>query len=49
MIKRTLVLTLCVVLLNLCFGTQAFAGTKEEKDAKFAAKVKSNIQKLGQG
>ena len=49
MIKRTLVLGLCVGLLNLCFGTPALAGGKGEKDAKFAAKVKANIQKLGEG
>ena len=49
MFKKTLVLGLCVVFLNFFFTTSAFAGTKEEKDAKFAAKVKSNIQKLGQG
>ncbi|MEO5857857.1 MAG: hypothetical protein ABIR33_02800 [Pyrinomonadaceae bacterium] len=49
MFKKTLVLGLCVAILNLCFSTSAVAGTKEEKDVKFAAKVRSNIQKLGQG
>ncbi|MEO5857859.1 MAG: hypothetical protein ABIR33_02810 [Pyrinomonadaceae bacterium] len=35
--------------INKARATSAVVGTKEEKDAKFAAKVKSNIQKLGQG
>lgn len=49
MFKKTLVLGLCSLILNLFLGTAAFAETKEEKDAKHAAKVRSNIHKLGQG
>lgn len=49
MFKRSLALGLCVVFLNLFFSTSAFAATNAEKDAKFAAQVRSKIQKLGEG
>ena len=37
------------MVINLFLGASAFAATKEEKAARFAAKVKANITKLGTG
>lgn len=49
MLKRSLAFGLWIVVLNLFFSTSAFAQSTQDKDAKFTAKVKANIQKLGQG
>lgn len=49
MFTKTLVLGLCVVILNHFFSTSALAQSTQDKDVKFTAKVKANIQKLGQG
>ena len=49
MIKKYLTLTLALLILNLSLSSVAFAETKEEKEAKFAGKVKTQITKLGTG
>ncbi len=49
MFKQYLTLILAVLVLNLSFSAAAFAGTKEEKVAKHADKVKTNITKFGTG
>ncbi len=49
MFKKVLSSTLVILVINLAFGTTAFASTKEEKEARFAAKVKNEIAKLGTG
>jgi hypothetical protein len=49
MFKKYLTLILAVLILNLSFSASAFAGTKEEKAAKLAEKVKTNVTKLGTG
>jgi hypothetical protein len=49
MFKKYLALGLTVLIINLSFGAIAFAGTKEEKVAEFAQKVKTEINKLGVG
>jgi len=49
MLKKCLSLLLTVFVINLFLNAAAFANTKEDKEAKFAAKVKSEITKLGTG
>ena len=49
MFKKYLTLILTILFINLSFSTVALAETKPEKDAKFAAKVKLQIAKLGAG
>jgi small nuclear ribonucleoprotein (snRNP)-like protein len=49
MFKKYLSSALIILLINLAFGTTAFAGTKADKEAKFAAKVKNELAKLGAG
>lgn len=49
MFKKYSTFVLTVLVINLFLGVPAFAGTKEEKEARFAAKVKSAISKLGKG
>jgi len=49
MFKKVLSSTLVILVINLAFGTTAFASTKEDKEARFAAKVKNEIAKLGTG
>ncbi|MBX7172636.1 MAG: hypothetical protein K1X72_16830 [Pyrinomonadaceae bacterium] len=49
MFKKYLTLILTVLIINLSFSSAAFAETKEEKEAKFAQKVKTEIAKLGTG
>jgi len=49
MFKKYLTLTLVVLVLNLAFGSTAFATTEGEKEAKFVEKVKTNVTKLGTG
>ncbi len=49
MFKKYLTLILAVLVLNLSFSAAVFAGTKEEKMAKLADKVKTNVTKLGTG
>ena len=49
MFKKQLTLIIAVLIINLTLGSSAFAGTKEEKDVKFAERVKTSIAKLGTG
>ena len=49
MFKKYLTLIIAVLVLNLSLSASVFAGTKEEKMAKLADKVKTNITKLGTG
>jgi hypothetical protein len=48
MFKKILSLVLAGLLLSLS-GVSALAGSKEEKQARFAAKVRDGISKLGTG
>jgi hypothetical protein len=49
MFKKCLTLILTILVINLSLSAVAFADTKVEKEAKFAAKVKANITRLGVG
>lgn len=49
MTRKILSLVLVALLINLAGVPPAYAGTKEEKQARLAAKVKANILKLGTG
>ena len=49
MFNKYLSLLLVIFVINLSCGSSAFAASKEEKEAKFAQKVKTNIFKLGTG
>lgn len=49
MIKKLLALSLVVLVINLTGMTAVYASSKEEKQARFAEKVKSNVMKLGTG
>ena len=50
MLKKYLTLVLTILVINLSLSAAAFAAdSKEEKAAKFAAKVKAGITKLGTG
>jgi hypothetical protein len=49
MFKKILSLVLVGFLLNVTGVSVAYAGTKEEKEARFAEKVKEGISKLGTG
>jgi hypothetical protein len=49
MFKKYLSLALVILVINLAFGATAFAGAKADKEAKFAAKVKNELVKLGTG
>ena len=49
MFKKLLSLSLIVLLINLAAVTPAYASSKEEKQTRFAEKVKASVQKLGTG
>ena len=49
MFKKLISLSLVALLINLAGMTPVYASSKEEKDARFAEKVKSNVLKLGIG
>lgn len=49
MFKKVLVLTLVAFLINLAGARLTYANSKEEKQARFAEKVKTNVLKLGTG
>ena len=49
MFKKLLSLSLSALLINLAGMTPVYAASKEEKEARFAEKVKSNVLKLGTG
>ncbi len=49
MFKKLLSLLLVALLINLAWVKPAYADSKEEKQARFAEKVKVNVLKLGTG
>ena len=49
MFKKLISLALVASLINLVGMTTVYAASKEEKQARFAEKVKSNVMKLGTG
>jgi hypothetical protein len=49
MFKKLLSLSLVALLINLAGVTPAYAASKEEKQARFAEKVKASVLKLGTG
>ncbi|MGI8469820.1 MAG: hypothetical protein ACR2N3_15375 [Pyrinomonadaceae bacterium] len=49
MLKKTLSMLLAILLVNLAVTPSVFANNNPEKDARFAAKVKTEIAKLGVG
>ena len=49
MFKKLVSLFLVVLLVNVAGMASAYAATKEEKEARFAEKVKTNVQKIGTG
>ena len=49
MFKKLLSLFLVALLINLAGMTPAYAASKEEKQARFAEKVKADVMKIGTG
>ncbi|MFL6207524.1 MAG: hypothetical protein ACJ74W_01665 [Pyrinomonadaceae bacterium] len=49
MLKKTLALVLVGLLVNLVGASSAYAGAKEESQARFVETVKKNVAKLGTG
>ncbi len=49
MFKKLLSLSLIALLINLAGVTPAYAASKEEKQARFAEKVKASVMKFGTG
>jgi hypothetical protein len=49
MFKRYLSLLLVILVINLTCGASIFAAGKEDKEIRFAEKIKTNIAKLGTG
>lgn len=49
MLKKMLILVLCVLLLNLVISPSVFASEGSEKEIKLTEKVKTGIAKLGTG
>ena len=49
MFKKLLSLSLVALLINLAGVSPAYAASKEEKQARFAEKVKASVLKLGTG
>lgn len=49
MFKKLVSLFLVALLVNVAGMASAYAATKEEKEARFAEKVKTNVQKIGTG
>ena len=49
MLKKILSLMLVGLLLNVIGVNSAYAGSKEEKEARFVEKVKAGVRKLGTG
>ena len=49
MFKKLISLYLIALLINLASVTPAYAASKEEKEARFAEKVKASVLKLGTG
>lgn len=49
MFKKLISLALVALMINVAGMTTVYAASKEEKEARFAEKVKSNVMKLGTG
>lgn len=49
MFKKLVSLLLVALLVNVAGMASAYAATKEEKEARFAEKVKTNVMKIGTG
>ncbi len=49
MFKKSLSSVLIILLLNVVGISSTYAGSKEEKEALFAARVKESVSKLGTG
>ena len=49
MLKKSLSLALVGLLINMVSVSPVYAGSKEEKEARFAEKVKKGVLKLGTG
>ena len=49
MFKKIVSLSLVALLINLAGMTTAYAASREEKQARFAGKVKENVLKFGTG
>lgn len=49
MFRKSLTLLLVVLVINLAGVRLAYAESKEEKQARFAEKIKQNVLKLGTG
>lgn len=49
MFKKYLTLIIAVLVINFSLGASVFAGGKEEKQTKFAVKVKASVAGLGTG
>ena len=49
MLKKSLSFALVILLLNAVSINSVYAGSKEEKEVRFAARVKENVSKLGIG
>ena len=49
MFKKLIALYLIALLINLASVTPTYAASKEEKEARFAEKVKASVLKLGTG
>jgi hypothetical protein len=49
MLKKFISVSLVVLLLNLIWMTPVYAASREEKQARFALKVKESVLKLGTG
>lgn len=49
MFRKLLTLLLVAMVLNLAGARLAYADSKEEKQARFAEKIKANVLKLGTG
>jgi len=49
MFKKILSFLLIVLMINVVGVSSAYAGSKEEKEARFTERVKQNVSKLGTG
>lgn len=49
MLRKVVTLVVVAFLLNVSSASFAYAGSKEEKETRFAEKVKAGINKLGTG
>jgi hypothetical protein len=49
MLKKFVALALIGLLINMCSASPVYAGSKEEKQARFAEQVKEGVLKFGTG